>query len=151
MFFWSIEKLKKSLSEKRPSQSDVFRYTLGLSIITILIGNFPVEFYTNTNYVWIEWGAFTLSNFLGIIGCYIANGRDKGVDFLERTTSIYFVLNIRYFVFVFLASMFTGFVSGGVNYEKNLLTLTILFSFFMTYKAITHFKEVSSSQNNYSE
>ena len=151
MYFWRIDKLKKSLSEKRPSQSDVFRYYLGLTIITVLIADFPVEFYSNTSYKLIEWGVVILSSLIGFIGSYIANGRDKGVDFFERFFSIFFVLNIRYSVFSFLAGIFIGIIAAEVDLERNTLLLTTFFIFFMTYKVITHVKEVSCSKNNYSE
>ena len=78
------------------------------------------------------------------IGSYIANGRDKGVDFFERFFSIFFVLNIRYSVFSFLAGIFIGIIAAEVDLERNTLLLTTFFIFFMTYKVITHVKEVSS-------
>ena len=92
-----------------------------------------------------------LFSLIGFIGSYIANGRDKGVDFFERFFSISFVVTIRYIVFSFLAGIFTGIISGEVDTEKNTLLLPIVISFLMTYKVINHVKEVSSSQNNYSE
>ena len=153
MYFWRIDKLKKSLSEKRPSQSDVFRYYLGLTIITVLISDLPVESDSNTSYKWISWGVLILSSLIVFIGSYIANGRDQGVDFLERIISISFVVTIRYIVFSFLAGIFIGIISGEgeVDFEKNILLLEIFVSFLMTYKVITHIKEISYSQNNYSE
>ena len=42
-------------------------------------------------------------------------------------------------------------IAAEVDSERNTLLLTTFFTFFMTYKVITHVKEVSSLKNNYSE
>ena len=145
MYFWRIEKLKKSLSKNKPSQKDVFYYYLALSALGVIFINLPIEFYSNISYRWIDWGVTILASLVSLIGSYIANGGSKGDDFFERFFSIYFVINIRYFVFVFLASLLIGVISGGIDPEKITLIITTLFNFLMSYKTITHINEVSSS------
>ena len=145
MFFWRIEKLKKSLSENKPSQKDIFYYYLGLTTLGVIFVNLPIETYSNISYRWIEWGVMILATLVSIIGSYIANGGSKGVDFLERFFSIYFVLNIRYFVFILLASILIAIISGEIDSEKNTLIISTVYSFLMSYKAINHINQVSSS------
>tara|TARA_Y100001968_G_C19321238_1_gene699379 strand:- start:134 stop:571 length:438 start_codon:yes stop_codon:yes gene_type:complete len=145
MYFWRIEKLKKSLSENKPSKKDVFCYYLGLTILTVIFLNLPIETFSNISYRWIEWGVMIISSLVSLIGSYIANGGSNGVDFFERFFSIFFVLNIRYSVFTFLAVILIAIISGGIDYEKNTLIISTLFCFLMSYKGITHINEVSSS------
>jgi len=56
MYFWRIEKLKKSLSKNKPSQKDVFYYYLALSALGVIFINLSIETYSNISYRWIDWG-----------------------------------------------------------------------------------------------
>ena len=147
MYFWRIEKLKKSLSEKKPSQKEIFFYYLGLSIFTVFFINLPlIPSYSNIFYRWIEWGSMILVSLITIIGSYFANGGGKGIDFLERFISIYFVIKIRYWVFLFFLGFIISLFSLGIlSTERDSLIIHLLSYSLMTYKTITHIKEVSSS------
>lgn len=100
MYVWNIEELKKELSERGLSQSDLFKYIFVYvflsAVVMEVIAYFPSEGYIDVD------GVQSFANIL-IIGvatylCYYANGGKNGTDFAERYFSIGFVVAIRFIV-----------------------------------------------------
>jgi hypothetical protein len=92
MYFWRIDKLKAELCQGALPQRQQFHYYLAVSILTaVVMAPLPAV----NVYDVVSWGIGVLVTLLGVIYLYRCNSGDRGVRFLERITSISFVVIVR--------------------------------------------------------
>ncbi len=116
MYFLSINKLKKQIIDHKFEEKERFKYFIANAFLSIILA-----FYTLLNkYELIEFVFDFIILILTVISAYIANGRNKGKDFLGKFISIYFVLFLRFlFIFVIIFFLMFTFLIIAMTILKN--------------------------------
>ncbi|MFN8578684.1 MAG: hypothetical protein U0354_17790 [Candidatus Sericytochromatia bacterium] len=125
MNIWNIEKLKNDIKSKNLSEKDKFYYMF-INIILFTIVMDDSHYNTLKDFtVWdiISNTSGSIIEIIYIPCAFIANGANKGNDFLGKYFSISFVVSIRFLLLlipiVFIYIIFDLFITGGSEDVKN--------------------------------
>ena len=142
MIFWNIEKLLNKLSSQKLAQKELFSYLFGLTVLDNIASNpfFLEETYLNSIFEWSNWGIFLFCSLISVGVCFIANGGNKGNDFIERYISIQFVMTIRYCVFFIFSAIILIFSGFNFENDRTSFVFSIVCYLVFTFRGITNFK-----------
>ncbi len=120
MYFWKIEKLKRSLAKNPLSQSDAFKYLVYLFLLYSII-SFETGGSTYTPFIsnWILKSTALIAYFLEILGSYKFNGGRHGNDFLGRYLPITVLTRLRLQIYWFLIFFILTIVFGGWEFSAS--------------------------------
>lgn len=100
MYFWNINQLKEDIRTNKLTESKRFKYAI-VTLAVFAIGMESRVSLENIN-IWDDISSISiiLIQIVGIFFAYKANNGSMGTDFLGRYFAIYFVVSIRFLVFV---------------------------------------------------
>ena len=169
MYWWNIEKLKKSLEKGALPQNFAFKYLIYFIFLRLVQDLFfqsgADSSWDLDDYRWVAFPLALISNILEIYATYKLNGGRSGRDYLGRYFSIKLLTNLRYFVFgILLTALFFlifawEFVESEdilVNLfaEKPFLEILFFYSSLIFYKLIIplrvifHIKQLNRKEAN---
>lgn len=135
MYFWNIEKLKKSIKNSDLSEKDKFLYALFFLIPMYIFYEIDKWFPATKSPNFLDGvvsSSYIFICLLGSLYAFKSNGGNKGTDFLGKYFSVSFVLSIRFLVFMVLLLLVfeigSNIITGG-HLEKNELYEAILLIF----------------------
>ncbi len=169
MYWWNIEKLKKSLGKGALPQNFAFKYLIYFIFLRLgqdlFFQSGANSSWNPENYRWVGVPLALISDILEIYATYKLNGGRSGRDYLGRYFSIKLLTNLRYFVFgILLTALFFlifawEFVESEdilVNLfaEKPFLEILFVYSSLVFYKLIIplrivfHIKQLNTDKVN---
>ena len=169
MEFWSVEKLKRSLSKNPLSQKDTFKYLLYFFLFWAIEEAFRpsggVSLKTSLP-VFFDKAFYIISFLVEILMSYKVNGGKNGNDFLARYCSIKLLTTIRLFIFysLFFLPIYVYFGQGNLdagdltssifqehpNFEKlSTFAGLIFFRIFMPLRIILNIRDIKRIEDNH--
>lgn len=151
MYFWKIEKLKEDIRNNSLTESERFKYAI--VTFTVLAMSTEARLDSENLNVWDD--ISSISNILivviGTIFAYRANFASKGSDFLGKYFSIWFVVSIRFLVYllpVISGVLIYQFYTFGLEEDVQLTAVTtipfILWNAIFYWRVCFHMKQVNS-------
>ena len=143
MIFWRIENLKKRLSSKPLTQKESFYYLCAFIGFQLLERTLEGALYGFADT--LTWIIYLIMTFLSLLVCYETNGGEKGNNFLEKYISISFVMNIRYFAFLYLPFiLFDNFFENDIFY----VVFMSIYHVFFAVKKVENFQVFEDKTKN---
>ncbi|BBH51918.1 hypothetical protein [Fluviispira sanaruensis] len=158
MYFWSIKKLKTQIIENNFNEKDRLKYFFLTNALMLLYFFFLEFIYIKSDIIYdqIERIISSLITLLTIYITYVANGKKSGSDFLGKFTSLYFVLNIKFFVlsilgYLLLSIILISFFHIPFESENKLKSICELIFFSITnilllWRTYYHMKDIKRRQ-----
>jgi len=169
MYFWSVEKLKRSLSKNPLSQKDTFKYLLYFFFfwaIELVLRSPGGEYFPSTFPLFFHKSIYIVTFLVEILMSYKINGGKNGNDFLARYCSIKLLTTIRMFIFSALVFLplygYFGWDNLGAedltksimqehpNFEKySVFASVIFFKIFQPLRIILNIRDIKRIEDNH--
>lgn len=111
MYFWNVEKLKEDLKKQTVAEGEFFKYLFATVVLYCLGLMLP---YTADIWYKLSTLLMTIITASGLYYVFKCNGGKNGKNFLEKYTSLGWVVSVRWSVLVALPSIIISLIILGV-------------------------------------